>query len=308
VIWPWRSPQATRQALTDRVKARHPPELRPQRLREIAYRRLLARLFETQPDRWVVKGGAALLLRLDPNRTSNDIDLAYVAESGEHAVALEALVEAAAHDAGDFFEFDIARGKAIKADPDHPLERAISVPVVARIGGSVFANFTVDLGLPSVGDLDVDWVNPEATLTGEPAVDEIPPVATLALSAQLADKVCALFERHGPGGAASSRARDLADIAMIATQKDIDGAALANHLRREESRRVEAGTLVEPLPTALRLADEQIADWKLRWHKATRGASINFDEAQATAAKFIDPVMQNSVENKRWSATTQQWT
>jgi hypothetical protein len=86
VSWPWRSPQATRQALTDRVKARHPPEQRQQRLREIAYRRFLARLFETQPDRWVVKGGAALLLRLDPNRTSNDIDLAYVGEAGEHAV------------------------------------------------------------------------------------------------------------------------------------------------------------------------------------------------------------------------------
>lgn len=78
--WPWRSPQATRRALTDRVKARRPQHERQRRLREIAYRPLLARLFETQPDRWVVRGGAALLLRLDPNRTSNDIDLAYVAE------------------------------------------------------------------------------------------------------------------------------------------------------------------------------------------------------------------------------------
>jgi hypothetical protein len=96
VTWPWRSPQATRQALTDRVRARHPQHERQRRLREVAYRRLLARLFEAQPDRWVVKGGAALLLRLDPNRTSNDIDLAYVADGGEHAMALAALAEAAA--------------------------------------------------------------------------------------------------------------------------------------------------------------------------------------------------------------------
>jgi hypothetical protein len=308
VSWPWRSPQATRQALTDRVRARHPPEQRQQRLREIAYRRLLARLFETQPERWVVKGGTALLLRLDPNRTSNDIDLAYVAEAGEHAVALEALVEAAAYDAGDFFEFEIARGKAIEVDPEHPLERAISVPVVARIGETAFAEFSIDLGLPRDDALDVEWLQPEATLTGEPAVDEIAPVALQALSAQIADKVCALFERHGTGGHPSSRARDLADIAMIATQKDIDGTELATNLRREERRRLKAQTLIEPLPAALRLAEEQIADWGPRWRKATREAPIGFDEAQAVAARFIDPVLKNSAAGERWRAAEQRWT
>jgi hypothetical protein len=307
VTWPWRSPQATRRALTDRVKARHPQDERQRRLREVAYRRLLARLFATQPGRWVVKGGAALLLRLDPNRTSNDIDLAYVAEAGEHAAALEALAEAVAHDAGDFFEFELARGKAVEVDPGHPLERALSVPVVARIGGTVFADFTVDLALPRDGALSVDWVTPTATLTGEPIVDVIPPVALLSLGAQIADKVCALFERHGPDGHASSRARDLADIAMIATQENIDGTELVAQLRREERRRLDAETLVERLPSSLRLADEQIAGWKGRWHKATRGAPIGFDEAQEMVARFIDPVLRDSVAGRQWSATEQRW-
>jgi hypothetical protein len=307
VSWPWRSPQATRQALTDRVKTRYPPEQRQQRLREIAYRRLLARLFEVQPDQWVVKGGAALLLRLDPNRTSNDIDLAYVAEAGAHAVAVEALTKAAAHDAGDFFEFKIDREKAIAIDPDHPLERAISVPVQARIGETAFADFRIDLGLRREDVIDVEWVKPQATLTGEPAVDEIPAVALLALTAQIADKVCAIFERHGPDGHASSRARDLADLAMIATQKDIEGTTLANHLRREEHRRLKAQTLVEPLPAALRLADAQITDWGSRWSKATRDAPIDFAQAQSVAASFLDPVLQDAVEGKQWSAAEQEW-
>ncbi len=305
--WPWRSPQATRQALTDRIKTRHPPEQRQQRLREIAYRRLLARLFETQPERWVVKGGAALLLRLDPNRTSNDIDLAYVAQAGEHAVALEALVEAAAYDAGDFFEFTIAPDKTITVDPDHPLERALGVPVQARIGGTVFADFGIDLGLPSDDVVDVEWVRPQATLTGEAAVDETPPVALLALTAQIADKVCAIFERHGPDGHVSSRARDLADVAMIAGQKDVDGTELASHLRREERRRLKAQTLVEQLPAALRLADGQIADWEDRWSKATRNAPIDFAQAQLVAARFIDPALQDAIAGKRWNAAEQQW-
>jgi hypothetical protein len=150
------------------------------------------------------------------------------------------LAEAVAHDAGDFFEFDLARGKAVEVDRDHPLERALSVPVVARIGGTVFADFSIDLALPRDGALSVDWITPEATLTGEPAVDAIPDVAVLALGAQVADKVCAMFERHGLDGHASSRARDLADIAMIATQENVDGTELAAQLRREERRRLDA--------------------------------------------------------------------
>lgn len=305
--WPWRSPQATRHALREHIKQRHPPEQRQQRLQEIAYRRLLARLFAAQPQRWVVKGGAALLLRLDPNRTSNDIDLAYVGEAGEHAVALQALVEAAGHDAGDFFTFEIARGEAAVVDPEHPLERAVSVPVVARLGETVFAHFSIDLALPRDDVLDVEWLTPEATLTGKADVDEIPPVALLSLPAQVADKACALFERHGARGEHSSRARDLADIAMIAQQREIDGSALTEHLRREEARRRKAGTLIEALPRDLRLAATQVRDWSGRWEKATRGAPIGFDEAQRVAAAFLDPVLRDGVRGLRWSPAAQRW-
>ena len=304
--WPWRSPEATRQALAAKTRARHPQELRGQRLREIAYRRLLARIFATQPERWVVKGGVALLLRLDPNRTSNDIDLAYVAQAGEHAVALKALVEAAGHDLGDFFEFEIGRDQIEEVDPDHPLQRAVSVPVVARIGATTFAEFSIDLALPSEDDVEIEWVQPEATLTGQPEVDQTEPLALLALPAQIADKLCALHERHGDGHY-SSRARDLADLAMIAQQKHSEGSSLIAHVRREEARRRKAGTLIEPLPTTLELAEEHIADWSPRWKKATRDAPVTFEEARAVAAAFLNPVLDGTADGMRWNAATQTW-
>lgn len=75
--WPWASPEATRTGIAQRVKARHPPAEIQLRLYEVAFRRLLARLEVAAPGRWVLKGGVALLLRLDPSRTSNDIDIAY---------------------------------------------------------------------------------------------------------------------------------------------------------------------------------------------------------------------------------------
>jgi hypothetical protein len=304
VSWPWRSPEATRRALTDRVRARYPLNERQRRLREIAYRRLLLRLFETQPDRWVVKGGASLLLRLDPNRTSNDIDLAYVASAGEHVLAVKALEEALAHDAGDFFSFELAAGRMV--DADHPLERAYSVGVVARVGGTVFAEFSVDLGLPRE-DLDVEVIEATPALTGEPSVDALPPIATLTFPAQVADKVCAVFERHGESRAYSSRARDVADIAMIAAQIDLDGSGLIERLRTEEQRRLAAGTLDGPLPDRLALEAAQREDWKGRWEKATRGAPIGFEDALSTASKLVDPLLSGAAAGARWYPAPQRW-
>jgi predicted nucleotidyltransferase component of viral defense system len=304
IDWPWRSPEATRRALADRVAARYPAEERGRRLHEIAYRRLLRRLFEAQPERWVVKGGAGLLLRLDPNRTSNDIDLTYVAEAGEYAVVLSALRDAAATDLGDFFTFEVLAGREV--DAAHPLERALSVPVVARIGNREFARFSLDLVLPR-NDVEPEWISAETSLTGVAAVDEIPRVATLPFAAQLAEKVCAIYERHGEGENHSTRARDLADIAMIAMQVDLAGKELHERTRSEERRRRDAGTLLEPLPDALVLSDAQRDDWRRRWSKATRDAPIEFDEALDFAAALMNPVLADSVENQRWHAASRQW-
>jgi hypothetical protein len=304
MTWPWRSPEATRRGLADRVKDRYPAPERQRRLREIAYRRLLFRLFETQPDRWVVKGGAALLLRLDPNRTSNDIDLAYVHDAGEHAVALEALREAIEYDARDFFHFEVARGHVV--DADHPLERAYSAPVVARIGEREFARFSVDLALPR-DEVDAEFIVAETSVTGENAVDGIPRLATLTFAAQLADKTCALFEKHGDQRSHSSRARDLADIAMIASQVDLGGEAVLRRLRVEERRRIGAATLDGPLPQALDLPEAQVRDWASRWDKATRDAPIGFADALALASALLDPVLAGATDGAQWSAEQTAW-
>jgi hypothetical protein len=286
------------------VRERYPPPERPRRVREISYRRLLFRLFTVQPERWVVKGGAALLLRLDPNRTSNDIDLTYVLEVGEHASAVEALRDAARYDAGDHFEFEIAPGHLV--DAGHPLERAYSVPVIARVGEKEFARFSVDLALPRE-DVDVEWIEAQTSLTGHADVDALPKVATLTFSAQLADKLCALYERHGEQRQHSSRARDLADIAMIAAQVDLNGRELAARVRSEERRRFQAGTLTQGRPESLLLADEQTQDWARRWERATRGAPITFDDALAQASALIDPVLAGSVDDATWDSSRSAW-
>jgi hypothetical protein len=70
---------AFRSALEDRLKAmahREGPDL--QRLRrQVAFDRLLARLFSNNSCPWVLKGGYALEVHLKKSRTTRDIDLAW---------------------------------------------------------------------------------------------------------------------------------------------------------------------------------------------------------------------------------------
>jgi hypothetical protein len=66
--FPYRSPAALRAALTDRLRklADSSPFTVTEMHRQFAYDRLLARLFSApDADRWVLKGAAALLARLD---------------------------------------------------------------------------------------------------------------------------------------------------------------------------------------------------------------------------------------------------
>src|SRR5947209_19412920 len=107
--FPYGSPAALRAALTDRLKtlADSSPFTVTELHRQFAYDRLLARVFST-PDaqRWVLKGAAALLARLDVARHSKDVDLSWQS-TADLDEAEQALRSAAGRDLGDFFVFDL---------------------------------------------------------------------------------------------------------------------------------------------------------------------------------------------------------
>ncbi|MGD9573086.1 MAG: nucleotidyl transferase AbiEii/AbiGii toxin family protein [Thermoleophilia bacterium] len=296
--WPWKTPEATRAALAQLVASAFPEEQRPVRMREVAYRRLLARLFAARPTGWLVKGGVSLILRLDPNRTSNDVDVSFVGQAAGHAIAIEALRADAATDLGDFFTFVVGEGsEAHRPDGDHA---SLAVPVVARLGAKEWARFSVDLHLPEV-ELPAEELASQTPLTGRDAVDQVPGAVALALPQQIADKVCAVHEVHGVEGAPSSRARDLADLALIAAQVGgLDGAELVRRTADEAQRRRARGTLPAGLPMALTLVTAQEDDWRSRWPKVARGAPLGFDDALTVARAFVDPVLDGSATGGIW--------
>lgn len=184
------SPQALRQAIKDRLGelARQRPQAQvSDLLRQFAYDRLLARVFTVDPDRWVLKGAAAMLARLPSTaRHSKDVDL--YSRSGDLAEAEAALREAARLDIRDYFRFELGPGRPLTQGA-----RAIRVSITAYLGPTEFASFHVDL----VTDL---------SMTGE--AEEVPPLIDIDLGLpqpryraypvadHIADKVCAMLERQ----------------------------------------------------------------------------------------------------------------
>ncbi len=202
------SPGAFRRALTAklRAKAQEGPWTLPQLQRQMAYDRLLERLYLTS-DGWIVKGATALLARNIGVRATIHID---VHREAAREVADAELRAAATRDIGDWFSFEIGVARPIADDVS-----ATRLPVTAYIGTTVWVSFHVDL------------VGPDVRMTGAP--EPVPPLAQVDMTDihqhgyrayplvdHVADKVVAMFELHGARRLPSTRYRDLVDLVAIA--------------------------------------------------------------------------------------------
>lgn len=293
------SPQALRQAVTDQLRklaAQRPDARLSDLLRQFAYDRLLARVFTADPDQWVLKGAAAMLARLPAGaRHSNDVDL--YRRDGDLSEAETALREAAALDIGDYFRFTLGPAQALTQGA-----RATRVPIIAYLGPTEFASFHADL----VANL---------SMTGEP--DEVPPLIDIDIGLQqsryraypvadhIADKLCAMLETHprASGKAvASTRYRDLVDLATFARSSSVDGGALATALRSESARRGLA------LPE--RLPDPPGPDWPSGYARSVRDAPAlpdrDLDAALRTVRSLLDPVLAGG-RLGRWDPASLGW-
>ncbi len=296
------TPFALRQAITDRLRrfaAETPNRSLQACLRQYAYDRFLCRVF-TGPDaeHWVLKGATALLVRLGGDaRHTVDIDL--FRSLGTLEDADRAIREAAAQEAADYFRFVLGPGRRIAE-----AGVALRLPVQAYLGATEFARFNLDL----VANLEVTG-KPEKA--GPLVPIEIPGIPQMTyriypLADHVADKVMALLQRHDRRGAEpveSTRYRDLADLVVIARRATLEAAALGAALRRQASHRGLE------LPTRLRPPEN--ASWEIGYARTARDipGPIESDlaSAAATAARFIDPVLQGSARGG-WDPDQQVWT
>ena len=286
------TPASFRRALTDRLRlaARDSRWTMPQLQRQVAYDRLLERLYLIDGD-WVVKGATALMARDLGTRGTIDIDL--YREAARELAAAD-LRRAAATDIGDWFRFEIGSSSPVGG-------AGLRLPVTSVIGATTWVAFHVDL------------IGSGLRMTGHP--EDVPPLARGAIPEvaqhgykayplvdHVADKVAATYERYGQARMPSTRYRDLVDLVAIVTGSSVPAEAQRMALASEFERRLL------PLPAAFDVPDRTL--WEAGYNAEARRSSLTvgrtLDEALALLRRFIDPLLAGTASGT-WNRGRQQW-
>jgi predicted nucleotidyltransferase component of viral defense system len=237
------TPAAFRAALEARLNAAAQAGERPVgRARKlVAFTRLLARLERAAPDRWVLKGGFALELRLPGRaRVTRDVDIDWGASLDD---ATSALVEAAALQLDDYFEFNIQR----MGDADVGAAGGIRFRTDAYVAGRLFEPLLIDVGVGAASFLPAD------ELTAPDLLDfaEVEPahIRAIPLDQHIAEKLHAYTRRYG-SDQPISRAKDLIDIVLMSELASFEFDGLREAIVRvfETRGTHELPTSVPPAP------------------------------------------------------------
>lgn len=292
---PYKTPAAFRRALTDRLRSQARPNgpwPLPELQRQFAYDRLLARLYRVD-NNWIVKGATALLARELAVRRTVDIDL-YRATSRE--AAERDLREAAAQDIGDWFRFETGRTTPISDGAN-----GVRIPVTARLGATAWTKFHVDVVAENI------------RMTG--TAEDVPPLPPLDLPGlerpgyrayplvdHIADKTCAILERHGPERRPSTRFKDLVDLVSVISRAPLPADAQRTALRSEADRRGLA------LPLQFSVPDRGL--WEPGYAAEARRAltlpALTLDQALVLVSPFLDPLLEGTARG-RWDPHTAVW-
>jgi hypothetical protein len=184
--------------------------------RDVAFDRLLVRLFDMPSPPWALKGGYAMQLRIDKARATKDIDLALQEtrlfskdEVTRNEEIHKTLVQQAGLDLGDFFSFIISmQDRVLNAPP----EGGIRFQVDARLADRTFEKFLLDVG---AGDV---WSDPleqiESSNLLEFAGVHTKTILVIPREQQFAEKLHA-YTLPRPNDRPNSRVKDLVDMNLL---------------------------------------------------------------------------------------------
>lgn len=266
-----------------------------QRRRQLlVFDRFLARLFQIFENAVVLKGAMALELRLNRVRTTRDVDLGMTGSPGDVIARLQ---EAGRLDLCDFLRFEVA------ADPKHPIIEAegmayqgLRYKAEARLGAKIYgAPFGIDVAFAEPMTCSPDEVDGSSFLDFagvKPGRYRIYPLET-----HVSEKLHAYtLPRKRP----NSRVKDLPDIALLASVRDIDGATLRAAIDRTFDHRATHSVpmCIPDPPTSWaclykRMADEHGLEWR------------TLDEVTDAVRSFLNPVLAGNPA--RWYAGSWSW-
>jgi hypothetical protein len=261
--------------------------------RRFALQQFVSRIFDRDPQPWLVTGGTALQFRTTAARSTSDLDLA-VSRGVEDLTA--ALTAASRRRAGEHGEFVVAvsAGSGVGA---------FSGKITYMLNGSRFAVSKLDVAVGREFPFEPDTLVPDPVV----AIDDVRPmskVRTYAVASHLADKVAAMYEAHGSTGASpSTRSHDLADIVILSRCAGVDAEELRDAVRGQERRR---GVVV---PTPLVLPSQQ---WRRSYPARVADAGLpaelrDADAALAEADRFLGAVLDGRIQAGIWDPDRRVW-
>ena len=261
------------------------------RLRQVLiYERFLARVFEVFGEDAVLKGGIVLELRLERARATKDVDLGL---RGNPQTVLERLQEAGQLTLGDFLTFEIVKDTK---QPDILAEglsyEGFRFRAQGYLAGQVYgARYGIDVAMAERA------YKPAETLEGSSFLSfaEIaaPRLRIYPLETHLAEKFHAYtLPRPRP----NSRVKDLPDLALLGTIRELQADELLGALRWTFELR---GT--HALPTSL---PSPPAEWAPVYSRMAATNSLRWstlDEVYVAARAFLDPVLEASATGGSWN-------
>jgi hypothetical protein len=289
------APAAFKQALEQRLRSSTKTGAEFARKRQLlVFDRFLARIVAALGDAATLKGGLVLELRLERARTTKDIDLRLTGSQGH---ILARLQEAGRQDLGDFMTFEVG------PDDDHPeivndgmQYDGLRFRAECRLAGKVYGQpFGVDVafGDPIIGEPEVMVAEDVLAFAGIAP----PRLRLYPVESHIAEKLHAYTM---PRSRPNSRVKDLPDIALLATVRDIDSVTLRNAIEQTFEHRathpVPASVPAPPAawaPVYARIAESD----GLEWHTL-----VEVTEAVRT---FLDPVLAGT--NSRWGTEAWVW-
>jgi hypothetical protein len=274
------TPTSFRTALEQRLKSEHQRAgVSLVRLRKaVAFDRLLARLLEVAPERWVLKGAVALDLRLGlPTRMTKDIDLG---RRDSEEAATEDFIAAQGVDLNDFFTFEIERTPAFDRTAEFSTVR---YSVRCLLAGRLWEEFPLDVAFSD----PLGWEPDRLQGTDLLEFAGISPIEVPAapLPQHVAEKLHAYTGVYGGTERGSTRVKDLIDLVLVRFGSRPRSPEVAEALRRTFDARGR-----QPLPTAL---PPPPPEWKTPYAKLARAVGLDEDLAagHAAAAALLNPVL-----------------
>ncbi|MFI5736663.1 nucleotidyl transferase AbiEii/AbiGii toxin family protein [Kribbella sp. NPDC051587] len=266
----------------------------------------LSRIFQDADAGWILLGGNALLIRTGGGRFTQDVDLARHTPWPNLDDAVDELRTLSGRPyRDDPFGFDLFSVELHReADPFGYGTETGKVKARAMLAGQEFERFSIDLTTRRHPDGAVDNV-PLRPIIEHETLQRLPSVPTTPIENHLADKICALYERHGQDGSvASTRYRDLADVVRIIKAISFDAGRLAIVLQREAGRRRMV------LPTRFQPPG---AEWVSAFPRAAAGYAEyprelwNLDAALTFCGACLDDVLGGHRSSGCWDPGGRSW-